>query len=121
MRWHGKMTLATHIIWKLSGKGVVPKGKVLRHYVCDNPPCVNVVHLRLGTKKQNTGDCVRKGRQAKGEHNGQAKLTYKQAQEICRRYVPRVITLRQLAKEFGVAVITIYRIVKNQNWVLRKS
>jgi hypothetical protein len=41
--------------------GPIPKGKVVMHE-CDNPRCVNINHLRLGTQQENVQDCIRKGR-----------------------------------------------------------
>lgn len=32
---------------------------------CDNPRCVNIDHLFVGTGKDNTQDCIQKGRRAK--------------------------------------------------------
>jgi hypothetical protein len=40
---------------------VIPHGMVVMH-LCDNPPCVNPAHLRVGTYKENTQDCLSKGR-----------------------------------------------------------
>lgn len=37
------------------------KGKVVMH-LCDNPLCVNVDHLRIGTNTDNLQDMARKGR-----------------------------------------------------------
>lgn len=49
--------------------GVTTKGDnlscVIMH-TCDNPPCCNPRHLRLGTAKDNSQDAVRKGRHAHG-------------------------------------------------------
>lgn len=53
---------------------------------CDNPPCVRPDHLFLGTRQQNSEDKVRKGRQARGERSGVAKLTADQVIEIRRQF-----------------------------------
>lgn len=41
--------------------GPIPKGMLVLHK-CDNPPCCNPEHLYLGTDKDNSHDCARKGR-----------------------------------------------------------
>lgn len=41
--------------------GPIPKGKCILH-ICDNPPCVNPKHLRMGTQKDNMQDMWNKKR-----------------------------------------------------------
>ena len=60
---NGKQILAHRLSYELF-YGEVPSDKLVCH-ICDNPPCVNPIHLFLGTYKDNTQDMLSKGR-AKG-------------------------------------------------------
>jgi hypothetical protein len=51
-----------------------------------------------------------------GEKNGNRKLTRKQVEEIRSRYVPRMVSQRQLAKEYGVDQQVIWSIVNYRTW-----
>jgi hypothetical protein len=44
--------------------GPIPDGILVLHS-CDNPPCINVAHLFLGTQGDNIADMLAKGRQRK--------------------------------------------------------
>jgi hypothetical protein len=41
--------------------GPIPDGMIVMH-TCDNRPCINVEHLRLGTQSENMQDMYHKGR-----------------------------------------------------------
>lgn len=58
----GKEQLATRSAWILY-VGPIPDGMNLLHK-CDNPPCVRIDHLFLGTIADNSKDMVSKGRHA---------------------------------------------------------
>lgn len=55
---------AHRIAWE-TAHGPIPEGMVVMH-ACDNPPCVNVEHLHLGTQADNIADMNAKGRGKSG-------------------------------------------------------
>ena len=58
--WRGRQWLAHRYAWTQQ-YGEIPAGKILMH-VCDNPACVRVSHLRIGTMRDNTQDMFKKKR-----------------------------------------------------------
>lgn len=80
--------------------GPIPKGLLVRHS-CDNKSCVNPAHLLVGTDQDNSNDAVRRGRVAKGERAGRAKLTDAQVAEIRLRRATGESSVT-IARDFGV-------------------
>ncbi len=98
------------LVWRLI-VGPIPKSMCVLH-TCDNPSCINIAHLFLGTNADNVRDRMLKGR-------NYAKLKWKQVEWI-RSYaemnrldngrLPRG-TLAVLARKYNVADTTILRVI----------
>jgi hypothetical protein len=92
---------------------------VIRH-TCDNPSCVNPLHLITGSLKDNNTDRMLRNRSfhPDGEKNHASKLTDKQIYEIRKKYIPRRNgrSTYALAKEYGVSPAWISRIVLGYAW-----
>jgi len=61
-----RMSVTAHrALWMASHRDFdLPSDVYVRHK-CDNPCCVNIDHLVAGTPKQNSQDCVERGRRAR--------------------------------------------------------
>lgn len=71
----GGTVLAHRFAWELEN-GPIPAGVIVDHYVCHNPPCVRVAHLRAVTQALNMQN--RKGPN-KGNRSGVRGVTWSAA------------------------------------------
>jgi hypothetical protein len=103
-------------------KGPIPYGLCVCHH-CDNPPCCNPDHLFIGTKTDNTLDCVNKNRHSRGEIHGKTPLTEDDVRTIRKVYrfskggrngAPN--STPKLAERFGVSPQSIWAIVHRKSW-----
>lgn len=106
LMWEKKYRRAHRLAWEMKN-GVITGGLFLCHR-CDNPKCINVDHLFLGTPTDNMRDKIAKGR------GNATKLTVPEAQEIkaAKGLQPR----RTVAERYGVSERTISAIWSGENW-----
>lgn len=111
--------LAHRFSWVIHN-GTIPPGEGYHGtcvlHKCDNRKCVNPHHLFLGTQHDNMKDMASKGR---GNGKATAKLTLQQVSEIkdilaSPHHWP--LTLRQIAKDYGVSHNTIWLIKHDLVW-----
>lgn len=97
--------------------GRLSRNRVLRH-LCNagSGGCVNPIHLKPGTPKQNRLDCVANGRHAFGERIGAAKLTVSTVQSIRETYRLGKATYATLAEKYDVSKATIAAAVTYRLW-----
>lgn len=83
---------------------------------CDNRKCVRPDHLFLGTYTDNINDMWKKNRGAKGESNGQSKLTEKEVKKVRKLYKKGIYIQSLLGDMFGISRREIGRIINRQRW-----
>lgn len=106
---HGKHVNRVHRLAYQIKRGPIPDGLVVRH-MCDNPRCLEIDHLELGTQKQNSED-----RLIRGKISG--KLSREDAAFIKRKLTEGAAP-QDLATAFGVSGATISNIKNNRTWKL---
>ena len=84
-------------------------------HTCDNPTCVNPLHLFLGTTQENTADKTIKGRAAKGSQIKASNLKDNDIFEIRTRW-KNGESCRELGKIFKVTNVTISNIITGFVW-----
>jgi len=129
--FEGRIQPAHRVAWKLGGRSI-PQGMILCHH-CDNPPCVRLEHLFVGSSKDNYDDMAAKGRRGvaagdrngsrlhlerrpRGEQQSQAKLTVDSVRAIRAAYAAGGETYASLATRFGVSPALIRNVIKRRNW-----
>jgi len=110
---NGKTWFAHRLAWHLS-KGEIPKGMQVNH-CCDNPPCINPMHLFIGSQLDNQKDASKKNRIAHGERSPLHVLSNAQVRKVLKMLMHGV-PHRTIAAEFGVCKATITHINTGRNW-----
>lgn len=100
----GRSVKAHREAWELVN-GPIPDGLCVCHH-CDNPACVNVNHLFLGTRADNNRDRAMKGRTqtqfVAGERHPALKITSAMRVEI-RQMRSTGSAQRLIAERFGIS------------------
>lgn len=106
--------MAHRVAWELA-RGSIPVGLFVCH-TCDNPPCVNPTHLFLGTPKENTRDCIDKGRsRIRGSQSALTVLTEADVVAMREAYV-KGESQRSIAYRYGMSAQHAGAIVTGGRW-----
>lgn len=99
-----------HVVAYEHHYGTIPQGMVVRHS-CDNPICVNPLHLTVGTHSDNRGDTVERGR---GGQYGR-KLT---ADDVRKMRAMRAdgASISDLVERFGLSPAQVSKICNRIQW-----
>jgi len=104
-----------HRLSYMQNVGEIPEGLCVLHS-CDNPPCCNPKHLRVGSQYDNARDREERGRgnQNKGEACGSAKLTAKDVMFIRRCW--DIYNTKEMAQLLGVSDTAVAKVLRQENW-----
>ena len=103
-------------VWE-QANGPIPDGLLVLHS-CDNPSCVNLEHLSLGTHQENTNQKQERSWYKggyRGEKHGRAKLKESEV-IIIKQRLRNNESVAQIARDFGVPRGTIDSIKRGNNW-----
>lgn len=129
-----KVYLAHRVAWEIEN-GDIPSGMFVCHR-CDNPKCVKVEHLFIGTRADNMADMVKKGRGGvgmmpsgekhwmrlrpdkvlRGSQKPLAKLSDQIVKDIFKKR-SQGFTIKGLANEFGVTTQLIGMVLNRKIWI----
>jgi hypothetical protein len=117
-----KSIAAHRLSWSVAN-GPIPDGMYVLHS-CDNPPCCNPAHLRIGTQRDNAQDRINRGRCGRRNVGGDGTMTFTPANAKLTRaqvaeMLPRIRAgerLEELARAYGVSRSAVIAIVMGRNW-----
>lgn len=114
--YDGKAWCAHRFAW-FAKFGEIPGGMFVCHH-CDNPICVNLSHLFLGTCADNNHDMMSKGRfrTPRGELRPNSKLSFPIAVSVRELFIHGT-TIDALSKKFSVHPSTIKSVIYGRTWV----
>lgn len=103
----------------------VPDDKLVCHR-CNVPGCVNPRHLYIGDHGTNARDAIEAGtfryrHPGWGEENSTAKLNWDAVNRIRDEYSAGTISQRALARQHGVCLAAVQKVLKGKTWRAQPS
>lgn len=95
--------------------GPIPSGMVVMH-TCDNPKCVNVDHLQVGTQTDNVRDMDAKGRRVNNQCRGMASYNAKITDDDVKAIRSDKRRQVDIAASYGIAQTVVSKIKLYQAW-----
>jgi hypothetical protein len=105
------VTKGAHRWAYIDAHGPISDDLVVRHK-CDNPLCVNIDHLEVGTQADNMRDMVERGRSLVGERHPNQRISDEEWSALAKRYASGE-TADDLAREVGMHVKAFARRAKS--------
>lgn len=99
---------AHRLAW-IAHNGPIPNGLYVCH-ACDNPACIAIEHLFLGTPKDNMTDM-----RIKGRGRFRSRLTVEEVARV-KRLLAEGMAMAEVARETGVAYASVFAIKSGKNW-----
>ena len=104
---HRKSVPAHRAMWMAcNDKFDLPRYIVIRHK-CDNPRCVNIEHLEMGTHKDNIQDALDRGRRGHGTKKYKLHTRQRVLDDQTIKYIknePETMKHRLIAAKYGISV-----------------
>lgn len=111
--WHNGIKVYAHRVAYLLAGGQIDDGEVVMHSVCDRGDCMNYLHMRAGSNRDNTLERDQKNRRTpflpRGERHWSSKLTDADAARI-RAAKGLGLSAHALATLYNVSRSSIYSI-----------
>lgn len=120
---YGKLRLqtgemvGTHRLAYEAHHGPVDSDLVVRHQ-CDNPPCMHIGHLTIGTPRDNMQDAIDRNRwrPTRGDRNNRSSMTVETVRELRRLHEVEGWSYPRLAEHFGISRTSAVSIGCRQRW-----
>lgn len=111
---NGGYELASRLSWQIHhGKPLAPG--VLAMHFCQREICVRYEHLFPGSESQNGAERVLSGRVARGNRNGQAKLTPKKVRKID-KLAARCVSYKTIGRLMNISRQAAWRAGTRRTW-----
>lgn len=117
LRIEGRIRRLARYLFQLESGVKLPESLHVLHD-CDNPACIKIAHLFVGTHAENMADMAQKGRANKpvGELNGRAVLTKDVVLRI-REDAAAGLSHGALVEKYNAPRGAVYHVISGRSWL----